>query len=84
MVRDCELPDRLRIFTYLDLRSPAEFDSQMQRLINAIRSPEAQPRVTPMSSPSVSPKPKGFLGFDHERGLARLGDMLATADVKNA
>lgn len=38
MVLACSLPDRLKIFTYLDMTNPAEFDSQARRLVNAIRS----------------------------------------------
>jgi len=38
MVQSCSLPDRLQIFNHLDLTDPAEFDSQMQRLVQAIKS----------------------------------------------
>ena len=38
MVQSCELPRRLQVFTYLDLTVPAEFEFQMQQLVEAIRS----------------------------------------------
>ncbi len=36
LVKRCQLPDRLAIFTYLDLTKPAELDAQMKRLVAAI------------------------------------------------
>jgi hypothetical protein len=41
LVRPCQLPGRLGIFTYLDLTNPAEFDAQMGRLVAAVRSAPA-------------------------------------------
>jgi len=38
MVQPCALPDRLQIFTYLDVTKPAELDFQMQRLVESISS----------------------------------------------
>ncbi len=37
LVQPCRLPDRLQMFTYLDLTDPAGFDFQMARLVAAIR-----------------------------------------------
>ncbi len=38
LVEPCQLPARLKIFTYLDLTKPAEFETQIRRLVAAIRS----------------------------------------------
>jgi hypothetical protein len=43
LVQPCRLPDRLQMFTYLDLTDPARFDFQMARLVAAIRTAPAQP-----------------------------------------
>ncbi len=45
LVESCALPDRLRIFTLLDLTKPAEFDRQLHRLVVAIRTslPKQEP-----------------------------------------
>ncbi len=84
MVQHCSLPDRLQVFTYLDLTNLAEFGFQMQRLVAAIRSASPQPtpigpalvqRPTPISRPITQ-------DFSHERGLAALGELLTYADVK--
>jgi hypothetical protein len=57
MVQSCELPDRLQVFTYLDLTNPAEFDFQVQRLVVAIHSapqPPAPIEPTPVERPVPS------------------------------
>lgn len=80
MVRDCTLPDRLRVFTYLDLRDPTDFDIQMARLVATIRdtprpSSSPTPRVLPVSKPAPS-------GYSLVRGLERAGELLANADTE--
>ncbi len=37
LVKRCQLPKRLGIFTYLDMTKPAEFEAQLRRLVTAIR-----------------------------------------------
>jgi hypothetical protein len=37
LVKPCELPRRLRVYTYLDLTDSTIFDAEMQRLLQAIR-----------------------------------------------
>jgi hypothetical protein len=78
MVQDCTLPDRLRIFTYLDLRDSAEFDMQMARLVAAIRDTSVSTQ-TPGISPASRPAPAGY---SLARGLERLGKLLANADTE--
>lgn len=81
LVRDCTPPDRLRIFTYLDLRDPADLDRQMARLLAALPAPAAQPgpSTTP-APPAPRPATPGTFGFSYERGLQALGKLLAGAD----
>ena len=84
MVQPCELPSRLQVFTYLDLTDPAQFDSQMRRLVAAIRSAPQPPApasaaLAPRPAPPARPRARGF---SHERGLGTLGDLLAHADVQ--
>lgn len=43
LVKRCKLPENLGILTPLYLTRPAEFDQQMQRLLNAVRSPLPSP-----------------------------------------
>jgi len=84
MVKPCELPDRLQIFTYLDLTDPTEFDFQMQRLVATICSTPLQPapiEPTPVQR-LVPPSRPPARGFSYERGLAALGELLAEADVE--
>ncbi len=81
MVRDCTPPDRLRIFTYLDLRNPADFDRQMTRLLAALQAPVTNPSPsTPPAPPNPRPSTPGTLGFSYDRGLQALRTRLATAD----
>lgn len=83
-VQPCELPDRLQIFTYLDLTDPAEFDFQMQRLVAAIHSAPPSPKPTktiPVQRPTRPSRPMPR-GFSQERGLATLGELLTQADVQ--
>jgi hypothetical protein len=84
MVQPCSLPDRLQIFTYLDLTNPAEFDFQMQRLVAAIRSASPQPTsIEPTSvQRPVLPSHRSAQDFSHERGLAALAELLIHADVE--
>ena len=84
MVQSCSLPDRLRIFSYLDLTDTADFDFQMQRLVAAIRSSpqrpaSAKPAQAQQSASSARPSASGF---SYERGLAALEGRLAQADVE--
>ena len=84
MVQPCDLPDRLQVFTYLDLTDPTQFDFQMQRLVAAIRyapQPPASIEPAPAERP-VAPARPVARGFSHERGLAALGGLLAQADVQ--
>lgn len=85
MVRDCDLPDRLSIFTYIDLRDQADFDFQMRRLIETIREvgrkPPPLPKPLPDSVRSAVSRISGTT-FSYERGLERLGELLAPADVE--
>lgn len=84
MVQSCQLPDRLQVFTYLDLTNPAEFDFQMQRLVAAIRSTPLQPtpiEPTPVQRPISTSRPI-VQDFSPERGLAALGELLPHADVE--
>lgn len=90
MVRDCELPDRLSIFTYLDLRNPADFDFQIRRLVDEIRGAQQEASAhKPVSLTTPSPPPETGIpkassgrGFSYERGLARLDELLANADTE--
>lgn len=83
LVKPCELPDRLKVFTYLDLTEPREFDRQMQRLIHALQMEPLQPvalqptlsREYPVSARTAS------IGFDHERGLGALDKLISPADL---
>ena len=84
MVQPCNLPDRLQVFTYLDLTDPTQFDFQMQRLVAAIRSapqPPASVELAPAQRP-VAPVRPVARGFSHERGLAALRDHLSQADAE--
>jgi hypothetical protein len=88
LVQPCDLPDRLQLFTYLDLTDPAQLDFQMQRLVDAIRAGPSQtqpPPVDPAVSaplPRPAPPPRPSAGdFDLQRGLAALGQLLAHADA---
>jgi predicted nucleotide-binding protein len=38
MVQHCTPPSHLQVFTYLDLTDPTEIDSQMRRLVTAVRT----------------------------------------------
>jgi SIR2-like domain/TIR domain len=88
-VQPCELPRRLKIFTYLDLTDPAELDFQFDRLVQAIR-PSVEPLVAvpavpePMAAqPASVPVPAihaAVAGFSYERGLAALRQRLEHAD----
>ncbi len=81
LVRDCTLPDRLRIFTYLDLRDPADLDRQMARLLAALHAPAAIPGpATAPAPPAPRPPVPGAFGFSYDRGLQGLGNLLANAD----
>lgn len=89
MVQPCQdqLPKRLKVFTYLDLTDPAQLDFQMKRLVDAIRAtpPQAQPPPVEPAESAPSPRPAppsrpSAGGFDLERGLAALGQLLAHAD----
>jgi hypothetical protein len=84
MVQHCSMPDRLQVFTYLDLTNPAEFDFQMQRLVAAIRSMPPQPTpIEPISVQRPVPPSRPIVqDFSHERGLAALGELLTYADVE--
>ncbi len=85
MVRNCDLPDRLSIFTYLDLRNPADFDFQMRRLVEAIRGAgREKPSLKPIShSEWTAPKSSGYgYAFTYERSLERLSELLANADTE--
>jgi hypothetical protein len=53
MVQQCPLPDRLQIFTYLDLTDPADLNIQLPRLIKTIRS-EAQSMPAQSALPAVA------------------------------
>ena len=84
MMQPCQLPDRLQVFTYLDLANPAELDFQMQRLVAAIRFTPTQsipvkPTATQEPPPSSRPPTRGF---SHERGLSALGELLVKADAE--
>ncbi len=85
MVRNCVLPDRLSIFTYLDLRKSADFDYQMRRLVEAIRGAGSEkPPLKPNSqSGGIAPKSSSY-GYviAYERGLERLSELLANADTE--
>ena len=84
MVQPCALPDRLQVFTYLDLTDPTQFDFQMQRLVAAIRSapqPAAPVEPTPAARPTPPSRPVARV-FSHEHGLAALGELLAQANVQ--
>jgi len=81
MVEPCALPDRLQIFTYLDLAKPAEFDFEMQRLLSAIRSSPQRPAPTQPAEGPAPPRPSAQ-GFSYARGLAALIERLAQADVE--
>ena len=84
MVQSCELPDRLQVFTYLDLTDPAEFDFQMQRLVAAIRSAPPSPtptKTTPVQRPTRPSRPMPR-GFSQEHGLVTLGELLTQVDVQ--
>lgn len=84
LVKPCALPDRLRIFTYLDLTDPTQLDFQSKRLIVAIQSAPQQP--VPAGSAQVqtsaAPARPVAYGFSFERGLAALNERLAQADVE--
>lgn len=84
MVTPCALPDRLRVFTYLDLAKPAQFEFQMKRLVAAIR-PVPQKAVAIEAGlgqePTRTSRPPRQ-GFRHERGLAALGELLAQDDTQ--
>ena len=81
MVQKCQLPERLRMFSYLDLTDPAEFDFQVERLLAAIRSAPQRPMP---AKPIVAQSPASVpvSGFSYERGLAALRERLAQADVE--
>jgi hypothetical protein len=84
MVQPCSLPNRLQVFTYLDLTNPPELDFQMKRLVAAIRSTLLRPMAiepTPVRGPAPPARPLAR-GFSHERGLAALDALLAQADVE--
>jgi hypothetical protein len=88
LVQPCDLPDRLQLFTYLDLTDPAQLDFQMQRLVDAIRATPSQPQPPPDESAEPAPSPRPAPpsrpspgDFDLERGLAALGQLLAHADA---
>jgi hypothetical protein len=84
MVRHFALPNRLKIFTYLDLTKPTEFDRQMQRLLSAIQSsPPNQNSGEPTSMQQPSqPTYTATQSFVYERGLSKLGESLAQSDVE--
>jgi hypothetical protein len=84
MVESCQLPDRLQVFTYLDLTNPGEFDFQMQRLVAAIRSTPLPPApAEPISGQKqITPPSPLARDFNYELGLAALGKLLAQADVE--
>jgi hypothetical protein len=90
MVEPCQdqLPKRLKIFTYLDLTDPAQLDLQMKRLMDAIRATPSQTQPPPDKPAEPAPPPRSASaprpsarGFDLERGLAALGQLLAHADT---
>lgn len=84
LVKPCTLPDRLRIFTYLDLTDPAQLDFQIKRLIVAIQSAPQQPVPTGSAQVQTSAAPTRPVayGFSYERGLDRLNGLLAQADIE--
>ena len=85
MVRNCNLPDRLSIFTYLDMRNQANFDYQMRRLVEAIRGAGSEKSLPkPISQLGrIAPKSSGHgYAITYERGLERLGELLANADAE--
>ncbi len=84
MVRDCQdqLPKRLKMFTYLDLTDPTQLDSQMERLVTAIRAAPSPPPREPSPAPKPPPPARpSSRDFNLERGLAALGQLLAHADA---
>jgi len=81
MVQDCrdQLPKRLKMFTYLDLTDPAQLDTQMERLVGAVRAAPSQPSPSPSAPPPASRATSA--DFNLERGLAALSQLLAHADT---
>lgn len=83
LVRDCTPPDRLRIFTYLDLRSSADFETQLARLLATLRATTGS-RVP--TSPPTQPAPPPVIPisreFSYDAGLQRLGERLDAAETE--
>jgi formylglycine-generating enzyme required for sulfatase activity len=84
MLRKCDLPLRLGIFTYLDLTDPAEFEFQMWRLIAAIRSTPQHRVLTSATSAAASTQSSRSAVYElnYERGLAALNDLLSQGDAE--
>ncbi len=85
LVKRCPLPDRLAIFTNLDLTEPAEFDAQMKRLVRDLRSAPVQPAASAAPrAAETTPNPFGDVGritdparfFDREELLRQIFEEL--------
>lgn len=69
MLRVCDLPDRLAIFTYADFTDSAQWDTQLARVINAIRESSTPSPTTQLPPNLVHPYPlqANFTGRVSER-----------------
>ncbi len=79
LLQACSLPDRLRIFTYLDMTDKSNFDFQIKRLVAAIRStPVDLESTTAGAGPAPSRPAARRSGY--EVGLGAMGKLLSGSD----
>src|SRR5262245_5311925 len=80
----CDIPQRLGIFTHLDLTDPAEHGAQLARLIATIRNSPARTAAPAVPNATFPPNPFGDIGriadparfFDREDLLRRIFEEL--------
>lgn len=70
MLRDAELPPRLAILTYADFTDSSTWETQLQRVLAAVKKAEEAPQETPrpQAKPQLSSDP--FVRYEH--GLQEL------------